>query len=363
MKSNDIVALRMRSQQLTGQHATTAAEVVSRLGAMQAQDYAGTLWSVGMRMQEGSAEATEAGMERALAEGNIVRTWPLRRTYHVAAAEDVRWMLALLAPRALAGAKGRRLGLGIDDATLDKARTVVLEALADGVPRTRDNLLAYMDEAGIQTAGQRGIHILVNMAQSALICMGPRAGKEYTFVALDAWVPHAPPLAREEALGRLATRYFSGHGPATIKDFVWWAYITVADARAGIDAAGQAIEKVAVGKTEYWMAAGAMDTGASPVPHALLLPGFDEYFLGYSDRSAVMDAEHAEHLQPGANGMFKPALLVDGRVAGIWQKKVTKKDMTVSVEPFAPLAAATKEAVAAQAARFGEFLGMRGILA
>ena len=137
MDDRTIVALRLRNQQLTGQSAQSPVDVVARLGAMQAQDYAGVLWSVALRMAAGSADATEAGVEAALADGRIVRSWPMRRTYHLVVAEDLRWMLALLAPRVLDAAARSRAFLEIEDGELDRARAVVMATLADGEPRAR----------------------------------------------------------------------------------------------------------------------------------------------------------------------------------------------------------------------------------
>lgn len=359
MDDRTIVALRLRNQQLTGQSAQSPVDVVARLGAMQAQDYAGVLWSVALRMAAGSADATEAGVEAALADGRIVRSWPMRRTYHLVVAEDLRWMLALLAPRVLDAAARSRAFLEIEDGELDRARAVVMATLADGEPRARAALLVALEEAGIKTNGQRGIHMLVNMAQSAQICMGPRVGKEYTFVALDAWVPVSPALDRDEALGKLAQRYFCGHGPATIADLVRWAYMTTADARVGVAVAGKSLVALKAGATKFFMDAEAADAGAPTEAPTLLMPGFDEILLGYSDRSAALDPAQEALWCPGGNGMFKPFLMANGRVVGLWSRKLKKKSVDITVEPFAPLEADVQRAVAEQAERYGRFLGLK----
>ncbi len=355
MKDKEIAALRLRNQQLVAQTARTPAEVVARMCAMQAQDYAGTLWSVAMRMAN-DATATEATVEQALTDGSIVRSWPLRRTYHIVAAADLRWMLALLAPRTIAGATTRRHGLGIDDATLDKAMGVVMDRVGDGAPHTRGDLVATMEAAGITTEGQRGIHMLVHMAQAALICMGPRVGKEYTFVALDKWLPPTPELAKDEALGRLAARYFTGHGPATLQDLVRWAHITMGDARKGVQVAGKALVEVMAGDTKYLMGAEAADNAAPEPPAALLLPGFDEILLGYADKSAMIGPAYEALWCPGGNGMFKPFIMAEGRVVGLWSRKLKKKSVAVTVQPFEALSAELEAAIAAQAERYGRFL-------
>lgn len=358
MKESEIVALRMCNQQLTGQTARTPAEVVARLGVVQAQDYAGALWSVGLRMADGSPDATEASVERALADGSIVRTWPMRRTLHLVTAADVHWMLALLAPRALALAARNRALLGVADADIERSRELFTRALEGGRSLTREEMLAALDAGGVPTTGQRGYHILVNLAMAGLLCLGPRAGKQQTFVLLDEWVAPQPLFDREEALGLLAVRYFTGHGPATIQDLARWAGITVGDARKGVAVAGKALVEVKVDKTAYMMSAEAADGNPPAPPRALLLPGFDEYLLGYADRSAAISSAHEPLWCPGGNGMFKPFVVAAGRVVGLWARKLTKKRVAVTVDAFAPLDVDVLKEVEAQVERYGRFLGV-----
>ena len=361
MDDREIVALRVRSQQLIGQTARMPAAVVARLGALQAQDYAGALWSVAMRMAEGSTDATEAGVERALADGSIVRSWPMRRTLHLVEAADLRWMLALLAPRALAAAARNRALLGVTDGDVARSRELFTRALEGGRRLTREDMLATLDAGGVTTAGQRGYHILVNLAMAGLLCLGPRAGKQQTYVLLDEWAPPTPPLDREEALGKLATRYFTGHGPAAVQDLARWAGMTTGDARTGVAVAGTALVEVKVGKSAFLMSAEAADGAPPAPPRALLLPGFDEYLLGYADRSAAIDAAHEALWCPGGNGVFKPFVVADGRAVGLWARKLKKKSVEVTLEPFTDLDADVMKEVEAQAEKYGRFLGLEAV--
>lgn len=351
-----LAARRLLNQQIAAATCTTPAEVVSHLLAMQAQDYLGTLWAVGLRLP-GSTERT---IEAALENRSIVRTWPMRGTLHVVAAADVRWLLDLLAPRRLAQAAYRRRQLDIDEDTLARSRAVCQKALQGGKQLERGAMFALLESHGISTAGQRGIHILGTLAQEGLLCLGARSGKQFTFALLDEWVPHARSLPRDEALAELARRYCVGHGPAAVQDFAWWSGLTLSDARAALAAAAPHLQQEVIDGDTYWQAAGAPDAAnvdSEELADAVhLLPGFDEYLLGYTDRSAVLDPRHALLTHPGTNGMMLPVLVVGGRVVGVWKRAIKKKAVALNFTPFEPLTVAQKEAVAGAAERYGHFL-------
>ena len=224
MTGSDIAQRRLGNQSIAPAASLTPGEVVKRLGAVQAQDYLGALWALGLRMQR----AVEADIEQAIANREIIRTWPMRGTLHFVAAEDVRWMLALLTPRILARAARRHQQLALDEATFARSETLFTNALENGRSLTRNQMMDVLEQAGISTKGQRGYHILGWAAQNGLICFGPRQGKQHTFVLLDEWLPSGKSLSREEALAELAHRYFTGHGPATIQDFIWWSGLPAA---------------------------------------------------------------------------------------------------------------------------------------
>jgi hypothetical protein len=203
---------------------------VGGLGAVQAQDYLGALWAIGLRLR-----AAETAIEQAIATRSIVRTWSMRGTLHFVAAEDVRWMLGLLAPRSLASSLGRLRALELDQAVFNRSRDLFIAALSGGKQLRREAMLELLASANISPGGQRGIHILGRLAQEGLICFGAREGKQHTFALLEEWVPQAMlrlgPKSRDEALAELARRYFTGHGPATLPDFVWWSGLTTSEAR------------------------------------------------------------------------------------------------------------------------------------
>jgi hypothetical protein len=301
---------------------------VRGLTAMQAQDFPGALCSVALRTRQ----ATRAVVEAALDAGEVVRSWPMRGTLHLVAAEDLGWLVQTLAPRVLRASIRRRSDLGLDEAVLERGRELSVEAL-DGPGLRRGELLAYWDGHGLSTSGQRGYHLLGYLAQTGTLCLGPLQDGEQRVVLVEQWIPSPRRLEREEALGELALRYFRGHGPATVKDLIRWAHLVAADARAGTEAARSELMSVVVDGIEYLMdpqtpqRLGAARTQAEGV---LLLPGFDELVLGYADRTMTVPAQFAERIVPGGNGVFRPTVISGGRAVGTWRRA----HETIDAVPF-----------------------------
>jgi hypothetical protein len=318
-------------------------QAVQRLLAVQAQDLGQAVWAVGLRCR-----GTLADVQRSLAAGEIVRTWPMRGTLHLLAATDARWMVELLGPRALAAQATRRKQLELDEDILSRCRDRLTDSLAAG-PKGRDELMAELEAAGVSTAGQRGYHVLVHLAQKGVICqLGPDRD---SFVLMDEQLAPSERLSREEALARLAQRYFSGHGPATEADLAWWAGLPLRDVRAGLEGAReQLIREERDGTTSFGVA-----REEPPAPEAHLLPGFDELLLGYRDRSAVLEPQHAPRVCPGANGVFRPTVAVDGRMVATWRAKVTRREIRFSYEPFEE--GFDPSTVSEAASRYEGFLG------
>jgi hypothetical protein len=353
MSLSEIASSRLFNQQIIRSSCRTPVEVVAKLGAMQAQDYSGALWSIGLRL----TNATEAAIERAISNREIIRTWPMRGTLHFVAAADIRWMLELLTPRVIAGSAYREKRLELHETIFARCRKLFTRALSGDRQLAREAMLDLLEREGISTANNRGYHILWRLAQEGLICFAGRSGKEHTFALLGDWVPESKQLDRETALRELAVRYFTSHGPATVQDFVWWSGLKVSDARAGLESTGSRLNREKIGNVDYWMI-NQKDLPSAENLHVHLLPGFDEYLLGYTDRSAVLNREHAQKICPGSNGMFKPTVAIDGQVAGTWKKTVKKTSMIISIGSFATLKKAAKPRLIEAADRYGAFLGI-----
>ena len=248
----DLPGRRLHTQRIATHAFERPEQIVAWLGAVQAQDYLGGLWAIGLRMDG----ATEPEIERALDERTIVRTWPMRGTLHFVAADDARWMTALMAPRVVARNAGRlQRAYGVDAEVVGRAGEVIRRALEGGRQLSRDAIYATLEAAGIESSGGRGLHLLWWLAQEGVICFGAREGKQQTFALLDEWIPGARTLERDEALAELTRRYFTGHGPATIHDFMWWSGLTMAEAREGLAMVGTALTSEAIDGVTHWLAA------------------------------------------------------------------------------------------------------------
>ncbi|HLL55775.1 MAG TPA: winged helix DNA-binding domain-containing protein [Myxococcaceae bacterium] len=332
---------------------SSPAGVVAWFGAVQSQDYGGAKWAVGQRLPN----AVDAQLDQALAEGSIVRTHVLRPTWHLVAREDLRWLLALSAPRVHAKVAARRRELGLTEAVIARAVDVMRKALAGGAQLTREELRAALAEAGIETGVESDLAHLTMVAElDAVICSGALRGKQHTYALFDARVPKARALKREDALAELTRRYFTSHGPATAKDFAWWSGLTLGDVRTGIERQDPPLKSVELGGQTYWFAP-LEDTGAE-APRALLLPNYDEYLVAYEDRAALLDAPPPEKLDARGNVLFNNTLVLDGSVVGSWKRTLKKREVLIEVTAFARIPKAASRHVTEAAERYGAFLGL-----
>jgi winged helix DNA-binding protein len=342
--SEELALLRLAAQRLAGPREASPAAAVRWLTAVQAQEFPGALTSVALRTTGG----TRAAVEAALDAGEVVRSWPMRGTLHLTAAEDLPWMLDLLGARVLAGAAARRAALDLTDDDVERARGLAVAALTGGGRLTRGELLTALADGGVATTGQRGYHLLWYLAQTGTLVLGPMAAGEQLFVLLAEWVPAPRRLERDEALGELALRFFRSHGPATVKDLVRWAGVLVRDVRAGLAVAGDRLAPLDVDGVAHWMDPETPDRLAAARADAgrvLLVPGFDELVLGYADRTCTVPAEFAERIVPGNNGVFRPTVVSGGRVVATWRTG-RGAARSLQLEPFTELSAELATAAA-----------------
>ncbi len=344
-----VASLRLSAQAIAEPRFHSAVEVVHHLLAMQAQDFGGALYAVALR----TPQLTEADVLQAIADRQIVRSWPMRGTLHFTAAEDLGWMLALTGPRMISGVAGRQRQLGLDDEQLAHAARIAEQQLAATGVVGRTALLAAFDAAGLSTAGQRGAHLLWHLSVSGRLVWGPVDGKQHSFVALDDWVRSPRRLEGDEALAEFARRYVRSHGPASDRDLAWWSSLTLTQARRGLAIVADEFERLDLDGTAY-LHDPALER-AAPAVHAL--PGFDEYVLGYQNRTAQLSAEWFERIVPGGNGMFLPTIVVDGEIVGTWKRTATAKRIVVDTVPFAPISARNRAAFARAVQRYGRFAG------
>ncbi len=264
-------------------------------------------------------------------------------------------MLALTAPRVLATIAYYDRTLELDDAVFSQSNAVLAKALQGGKQLTRAELFSELQQAGIATDNlQRIGHILMHAELDGIICSGARRGRQFTYALLDERAPQIRTLDRNEALTELASRYFMSHGPATLQDFVWWSGLTVADAKAGLEMVTSQLMHEVIDSQTYWRSASTPP--ANDLSQTVyLLPNFDEYTVGYTDRSAIFDASDAEKFDTRGN-VLNPTIILDGLVVGTWKRTLKKDEVILTPSLFTTLNEAEARAFAASAKRYGAFL-------
>ena len=355
MTSADIARLRLLNQHIDqdidGTRFAQPAELVAWLGAAQSQDYAGAKWALGMRLPG----SIDDDIEHAFASGAILRTHVMRPTWHFVAPADIRWMLALTAPRVHALSAYYYRKLELDDALLRRSDETLAEALRGGHERTRDELRAALEQANVILGDPLRLgYLLIHAELEGIICSGARRGKQHTWALLEERVPLTKTLEREAALAELTRRYFTSHGPATARDFAWWSGLSSADVRRGLAIVGSDLQRAEVEGGVYWLAPSALP--AREVPEAIetahLLPNYDEYTVGYQGYDARFQGLGEERL------VYRHALVIEGRVAGGWKRGLTKSAASVELKTLAPPTEGQRQAIAEAARRYGAFLGL-----
>ena len=352
--SSELLTTRLRNQQLIDCKRRKPAQVVSWLCAMQAQDYPAAKWAIGLR----SPGIQDADIEQAFNDGLILRTHVLRPTWHFVAPEDIRWLLALSAPRIHAANAYYYRQAGLDAKVFAKSCAMIHRTLEGGKTLTRAELAVYLTRAKIPADGLKLAYLMMHAELEGVICSGPRKGKQFTYALLEERAPKAKVRERAEALAELAKRYFVSHGPATVRDFAWWSGLTITDAQKAVDSVRPALESSSIDRLVLWSAE-APDRSPSRHGAAFLLPNYDEYLIAYKDRAPVVDAARAANVVARSNGAFANHLLIDGRLAGGWSRTCSANNVVIEVAPYKKLTAAQLRAVGNVADCYGEFLGLR----
>ncbi len=353
MTTFDIGHYRLFNQGIIDPPFEEVGQVVAHLGALQAQDYASSLWAIGLRLKEG----TLALVEQAIANRSIVRTWPMRGTLHFIAAEDVRWMLKLLTPRVISSTAARQRELEIDDQILGRSKELFIKALEGGQQLTRPEMYEVLAKGDILPTGQRGIHIISRLSQEGLLCFGSYRDRQPAFALLDEWLPPTRAWEREESLAKLAQVYFTGHGPATLPDFERWAGLKTSDARVGLEMVKAHLRLEKIEGQTYWLSQNE-PVLTDETDQIYLLPGFDEYILGYKDRTAVLAPQHFQKIVPGGNGIFLSTIISGGQVVGTWKRATRKAKISLTPVPFSDLSQAEISGLEVAAQHYSRFMQM-----
>jgi hypothetical protein len=347
----DIGLLRLCAQRLAGPRFATATDAVRWMTALQGQDAQGVVLAVALRLAKPDRLAVTAAFDA----GSIVRSWPMRGTLHVVAAEDLGWMQQLTTKRLIAGAASRRALLDLDDASLEQARELAVAALVGGRRLRRAELVEIWDAAGLLAIKQRSYHFIWHLAQTGTLVYGPTDGKEQLIVLADEWISAPRRLEHDEALGEWALRYFRSHGPATVKDFAGWTQLLAADVKTAMAIAKPLLEHVVIDDVEYFLdpsTSALLATHRDDARATMLLPGFDEYLLGYQQRNAVLPDEFAQRIVPGSNGMFLPTVVSDGQVVGTWKRTASGAIVATPFTNFSDQLQGDVESISVFLARF-----------
>jgi hypothetical protein len=356
LRAEEIVRLRLANHHLTAPHLSDPARLVAHLGAVQSQDYGAAKWAVGQRL----VGATDDAVERAFDSGDILRTHVLRPTWHFVAPADIRWLLSLTGPRVKAAMAHYDRKLGLDARLISRSMEVIADALRGGKHLTRSELDAALRGAGIAAKdGQTLGNIVMHAELDAVICSGPRRGKQFTYALLEervpaAAVPASAPQDRDAALAELTTRYFSSHGPATAHDFAWWSGLTLGDTARGIEVAGRALTHETVDDLTYWFSPSAQEPPAKD-GRVFLLPNYDEYTVAYKHRDLYYDASRKTG-NPREDVPFGNAIVVAGRVAGSWSRTLGAETVTVETRWFGSPTRSQQRAVQTAIQRYAAFL-------
>lgn len=354
MSVTDVRRARLVAQCLVGTGFPGPVEAVSAFAAMQGQDLPGVLASAALRSTGSLDDVFEA-----LADGRLVRGYPMRGTVFLMPGNDVRWITELSAGPSLRAAAARRHQLGLDEEQLTRARASAEGAVAEG-PLTRSALFGVWEGEGLAPAGGRGYHMLFTLIAGGVLVYGPWNGSEQDVALREQWLPASPGLAdlfdgeRVPAVAELLRRYLLTHGPATLRDFAWWTKLPLKVIRAALPLIVDTLESDRAEEASFWRP-GLLDDVAElgrSSARPILLPGFDEYVLGYADRLFAMEPDHHSRLVPGNNGVFRKSVVVGGRVRGTWSRGGRPGGRVLEIDAFEPISPSARKQLETRFTRF-----------
>jgi len=298
------------------------------MGAMQSQTFELAKWGIGVRL----TNSTNLDIENAINNGKIIRTHILRPTWHFISAEDIHWILDLSAPRVKPIFTGYGKMLGMDDAFAFKACGKLEKILRDENHLTRQELIDAFLVEGFQVNLDTINYIMGLAEQEGIVCNGRLKGNKQTYALLHEWIPKTYSLAREEAIEKLARKFFNSHSPATLQDFVWWSGLTLTDGRKAIEAIRDEFISEDINGRTFWMK-NNIQIPTEWNDSALLLPPFDEFVVSYKDRSEIVKDKHYSKVMT-KNGLFSPTLMYNGEIIGSWKRIVKKTKVETEITPF-----------------------------
>ncbi|SHF18493.1 winged helix DNA-binding domain-containing protein [Pedobacter caeni] len=350
MNPADISNIRLINQQIESGSFNQAKDLVSWMGAVQAQDYAMATWGIGLR----TPGLTEKMVQEGIDHGTILRTHLLRPTWHFVAAEDIWWMLDLTAAHVMVKSKSRFKELGLSPEVCLKSNQVIEAAFANNKYLSREELYLEMEKNNVSTGKDRLSHLIFFAELEGILCSGIKRDKNQTYAILGDRVPRPAALSRDEALAKLAFKYFSSHCPATLNDFIWWSGLSVTAAKRALEMIQPDFIAETIASQQYWFP--IHFSGIVPQSSSVhLLPAFDEFLISYKDRTAGFPLEH----HPKAftiNGIFHPVIVVNGQVKGLWKRTIKKDKVRFEYQFFNPVTNKILDLTRKAAVQFAAFL-------
>lgn len=350
MTLKDIANIRLYNQQIAETKFRTPKDIVGWMGAIQAQDYAMAKWAIGVRLPK----STNISVEAAIDKGEIIRTHLLRPTWHFVLAKDIYWMIDLTGPRIKAALRSRQKALEITPSIIRKSNIIIEKALMGNKHLTREELVNELKKAKIATDNYRSSHLIVEAELEKIVCNGAIKNKKQTYALLHERVPGTKGLHKDEALAKLAKKYFISHSPATLEDFAWWAGLTFTDAKKALEMIKHGFISETFGSKTYWFTS-SFSIPKTSKTSVYLLPAFDEFLISYKERSASLAADKNK-TAVSINGIFYPTIVVNGQVTGLWSRMINKEKVIVEARFFQPHNKMIKNLVENGVKRFGHFL-------
>lgn len=342
---------RLKNQQLTEATFSDPEKLVSHFGAMQAQDYAMAKWAIGLRTSK-----TEKDIENIINEGSIIRTHILRPTWHFVAAEDIYWMLELTAPnikRLIISATSK---MGIGESSLNNYNEKLQRLLSNNNHLTREEIIAELRNIKGTANIISPVLIMMNAELDGIVCNGKMRGKKFTYALLEERVKTINKISKDEALAKLAGKYFKSHGPATIQDFSWWSGLSLTNSKLALELIKPELASFQIEGNIFWFYEVSISNKTDSILH--LLPAFDEFLISYKDRTASIALEH-QSLAFTKNGIFNPVIAIDGKVEGTWKRSIKKETVKIELKPIESFDKDTSELIINKAKRYGDFLGLK----
>ena len=352
MKVADIINHRLHNQQIAETKFTKPEEIVSCMIAMQSQEFAMAKWAIGLRLPG----CSETDIDNAFNNGTILRTHLMRPTWHFITPADIRWLLALTAPRvhAINGFTYRQSGF--QKSTFKRSNDAIAKALQGGKQLTRTELQSALAKVKIKVDGIPLSALVMAAELDGIMCSGPRVDKQFTYMLLDERVPKTKKFHRQEALVALTRRYFETRGPASIKDFANWSGLTIKDVKDGVAELPDEFICKNLDNQEYIFKERSFTT-STKLQKTFLLPDYDEYGMSYKDRSALFLPANKPELSKGGNAAYQHMIVINGTIGGTWKTAVTKKKFAVETNTYKPLTKTGELTLKKAVKKYSSFFG------